>query len=188
MKSKSKEAKLNLGKYTQNGAPIVWTYVENAANDNIVYLALEGVTVYPFRCLSKERDDNISRYCYYQDSDLRDWLNSDFLKQYFTSEERMKIKEIRIPSIDEINKWLPKCVDRVCFPSMEAQNNGAEVFHSYDDKSACVYWLADSGRKVGMSATVVMANGQIYNSAYLSAVNVCVRPVIELWGEKEVWD
>lgn len=115
MKSKSKEAKLNLGKYTQNGAPIVWTYVENAANDNIVYLALEGVTVYPFRCLSKERDDNISRYCYYQDSDLRDWLNSDFLKQYFTSEERMKIKEIRIPYIDEIN-GCPNVLTGFVFP------------------------------------------------------------------------
>lgn len=35
-----------------------------------------------------------------------------------------------------------------------------------------------------MSATVVLANGKIYQSAYLAASNVCVRPVIEI-VEKE---
>lgn len=35
-----------------------------------------------------------------------------------------------------------------------------------------------------MSATIVMANGEIYKSAYLAATNVCVRPVIEMVGEK----
>lgn len=185
---KSKQTQINLGKFPKNGESIVWSYIENAVNDNRVYLAQDAVTVFPFRCISKDQNDNISRYCYYQNSDLRDWLNGDFLEQYFAPEERIKIKEVRILSIDEIKKWLPKCVDRICFPSIEAQNNGAEVFRGYDDRSACVYWLADSGRKAGMSATVVMANGQIYKSAYLSATNVCVRPVIELCGEKEAWD
>lgn len=185
---KSKQIQLNFGKYLQNSEPIVWNYIENTINNNIIYLAKDGVAVFPFRCISKERDDNISRFCYYPDSDLQDWLNGDFLKQYFISEEQTRIKEIRIPSIEEIKKWLPTCVDRICFPSMEARNNGAEVFRSYNARSTCVYWLADSGRKAGMSATVVMANGQIYKSAYLSATNVCVRPVIELWGKKEAWD
>lgn len=70
------------------------------------------------------------------------------------------------------------------FPTKYARENGAAVFKNSDSALSCVYWLADTERKAGMSATVVLANGKIYQSAYLAASNVCVRPVIEI-VEKE---
>lgn len=73
-------------------------------------------------------------------------------------------------------------------PSHMAKENGAFVYSSYNDLETCVYWLADTGRKAGMRATVVLADVKIYKSAYLATTNVCVRPVLEIIGGETQWD
>lgn len=172
-----------MGRLPKTREPIIWNYMGGDTVNKCggaCYLAKEGVAVVPFQKLPNGKNANKLRNCYYLNCDLKNWLNGEFIQLYFTKEERANIKKVRIPAIEEIIKWFPNNIERICFPSNEAKENGAAIFCSYEEKEAGIYWLADTGRKPGMSATVVMADGKIYKSAYLAATNVCVRPVIEL--------
>lgn len=181
-----KDIEICFGRFPKTREIIAWNFVESSDDgcDRLSYLAKEGVAVVPFQYLAKGMNANKLSNCYYQNSDLQRWINGEFLELYFVPEEREKIKKVSIPTIDEIGKWLPQNADRICVPSNEARVNGAAVFSSYNDMETCAYWLADTGRKAGMSATVVMADGSIYKSAYLAATNVCVRPIIEFFREE----
>lgn len=183
----TEKAEIIIGRLPETNDGIVWDCVEELLDegDSLRLLSREGLAVIPFENLLEGQNANKLKNCYYQNSDLQKWLNGEFLELYFNPEERVKIKAVTIPTIEEILKWFPEKISRVCTPSYYARENGADVYHSYNDAEACVYWLADTGRKAGMSATVVMANGQIYKSAYLAATNVCVRPVIEVFREEQ---
>lgn len=178
-----------MGHYPTSDMDIVWDCVEKSDSaGTAAYLSKEGIVAMPFVRLASGQNANKFKNCYYPTSDLKAWLEEEFLEAYFKPEERTRIKSVRIPAINDIVRWFPLKESRVCAPSYAAKENGAEEFCSYHDSKTCVYWLADTGRKQGMSASVVMADGKIYKSAYLAAENVCVRPVIEIAGGTMRWD
>ena len=180
---------IKIGHYPISNDYIVWNYVETSEDESTdYYLSNEGIAVKPFMKLANGQDANMLKNCYYMSSDLKKWLNSEFLEVCFNPEERKRIKSVSIPTINNIVNWLPLDEYRVCIPSPVAKENGASVYSSYNDLETCVYWLTDTGRKAGMSATVVLADGKIYKSAYLAATNVCVRPVLEIIRGKTRWD
>lgn len=178
-----------IGHYPIRNDYIVWNYVDKSEDASTAYfLSNEGIAVKPFMKLANGQDANKLKNCYYISSDLQKWLNGEFLEEYFNPEERKRIKSVSIPTINNIVNWFPLEEYRVCMPSPMAKENGASVYSSYNDLETCVYWLADTGRKAGMSATVVLADGKIYKSAYLATTNVCVRPVLEIIGGETQWD
>ena len=147
------------------------------------FISSEGIISIPYMIQLDGQDANQVK-CYYQNSSLKKWIDKTFPNVFFSPVERECILDIYIPSIKEIKEWYPNKKYRICIPSNYAKASGAETYKSYINKDAGTYWLADSGRKDGYSATIVMADGKIYQSAYLSAANVCVRPaiVIKLGG------
>lgn len=176
----------NFGRIPGSQEYLSWDLVEmpETPNDYTRIIANQGIAVAPYVNISENQNANKLRKCSYENSDLKSWLNEVFLNTFFSEEERKIIKSINVPSVAEIEKWFPEEKDRKVFPTKYARENGAAVFKNSDSALSCVYWLADTERKAGMSATVVLANGKIYQSAYLAASNVCVRPVIEI-VEKE---
>lgn len=178
------------GHYLNTDESMRWYYVGGSSeSESTVHLiSIEGIATMPFMSLHDGQNANQVR-CYYQNSDIKRWIDEIFLIKYFSQVERESILDIYIPSARDIKKWFPDQQSRICIPSNIAKINGAETYRSYDNKYAGTYWLSDSGRKDGYSATVVMADGKIYRSAYLSATNVCVRPVITVkFGGVIRWD
>ena len=169
--------KIEIGKIEE---PIEWTVVEEDEK-RVIAIAEKGIIVRPFDDVMNKGIKKI----FWENSDLNQYLNNDFLKN-FSDLEKQKIIEISIPSIADIERWMPKRSDKVCQPTDYAIRRGASKY-GYDGEG-CVYWLSDTGRRKGLSATVILANGVIYQSAYMYAENVCVRPMIIIRKEIRKWE
>lgn len=149
---------------TKNG--ITWFRVSNEENFDI-YLAEKAVASKAF--------NEKSRKTYWNSSSLKFWLEQ-FLDNSFTGSEKESIIKICIPTVNQIIEWFPVRQDRKCYASEGAMEDGISLFE--DSNNACTYWLQDTGRRDGLSSTIVLANGVIYKSAYMAAKNVGVRPYI----------
>lgn len=115
---------------------------------------------------------------YWEECSLHSWLLDCFVKELTDTGKCSNIAEISIPTIEQICRWFPEREKRICKASDYAKHLDIALFPPHDD--ICCYWLQDSGRREGYSATVVLSNGTIYNSAYMSAGNVGVRPCIKV--------
>ena len=157
------------GHYPDCDQSISWLKMESNKEYDI-FLSEYAVSAKPFLTERKK--------AYWNESSLFEWISKDFLTLYFSESERMQILEVSIPAIDQIIRWMPEKSARKCFASELAISNGVDLFP--DDEGCCVYWLQDTGRRNGYSATVVLANGNIYRSSYMLAGNVGVRPYIKI--------
>lgn len=166
--------------------PLSWKLVEfTGKNYNIARLiASKCIAVVPFSCTSSPQE--LYKQAFYENSYIRKWLSEVFIREFFNEQEKEKIISVSIPNIHQMEKWLPEEIDKICKPTKFSIDNGASVFNNHMNSVSCAYWLADTGRKPGYSSTVVLSNGKIYKSAYMSAPNVCVRPVIDII-RKEQW-
>ena len=141
-------------------------------------IASKCIAVVPFSCPSNPQE--LYKQLFYEDSYIKKWLSKVFIREFFNEQEREKIISVSIPNIHQMEKWFPEEIDRICKPTKFSIDNGASVFNNHMNSVSCTYWLSDTGRKPGYSSTVVLSNGKIYKSAYMSAHNVCVRPVIDI--------
>lgn len=166
--------------------PLSWELVEfTGKNYNIARLiASTCIAVVPFSCTSSPQE--LYKQSFYENSYIRKWLSEVFIREFFNEQEKEKIISVSIPNIHQMEKWFPEEIDKICKPTKFSIDNGASVFNNHMNSVSCAYWLADTGRKPGYSSTVVLSNGKIYKSAYMSAPNVCMRPVIDII-RKEQW-
>ena len=157
-----------MGKYN-NQEPIRWISVSET-DEFIILLSICAVSAKPF--------ENEKRISSWNECSLNAWLHQSFLQSVFSLSEQSRLMEIAIPTIEQILTWLPIRTDRKCLASVPALADNIAVFSASGD--CCTYWLQDTGRRPGMSATIVLPNGGIYQSAYMGATNVGVRPYIKL--------
>ena len=163
-----------------------WELVEVTGKNynNARLISSKCIAVVPFSCTSSPQE--LYKQSFYEDSYIRKWLNEVFIREFFNEQEREKIISVSIPNIHQMEKWFPEEIDRICEPTKFSIDSGTSVFNNHTNGKSCAYWLADTGRKPGYSSTVVLSNGKIYKSAYMSAPNVCVRPIIDII-RKEQW-
>lgn len=93
----------------------------------------------PFKRLLHRQNANKFKDCYYMSSDLKNWLNVEFLEKYFKTEERIWIKSVNIPLISDIIRRFPYEENQICISSYITKENGAAIVHSYNDSESCVY-------------------------------------------------
>lgn len=148
-------------------------------------IATKCIAAVPF--CRPDSPQELYKQSFYEESYIKKWLNEVFIKEFFSEQERERIINISLPDIHKMEEWFPWEIDRICEPTRFAIDDGADVFNNHIHNNSCTYWLLDTGRKPGYSATVVLSNGKIYKSAYMSARNVCVRPVIDII-RKEQWN
>ena len=160
---------MEFGKYPHSMQPLSFRKMISEKDYNI-FLAEKAVTAHCFHeNFGKEK-------IYWESCSLHTWLQHDFLVDYFSETQRERIIEINIPTISQLLTWFPVQADRKCFASEQAVEDGIVLFA--ESGNSCTYWLQDTGRIDGMSATVVLPNGGIYQSAYMMADNVGVRPYV----------
>lgn len=126
---------------------------------------------------------------------IREWLNSAFYNDAFTSDEQKMIQDSSVTadknpnyttnsgkdvtdklfllSIDEANKYLLSDSARMCIASEYALKKGANVV-----MGKCNWWLRTQGYTQNRVAFVQGYGGIDINGQYVSADGLCVRPAL----------
>lgn len=142
-------------------------------------------------------------------SDIREWLNSEFIDHTFNEEERSLLKhepiityvdpesdrtvttedKVFLLSIEEVEHYFPEKADRKLLPSEYASNhgvhayNGDETEYKIDDHGCCWWWLRSPAYDKRL-ATCVYLDGGFVNRTVNAKVGA-VRPAVWLSFNKE---
>lgn len=112
-------------------------------------------------------------------SDLKAWLESDFVSQAFSDEEKEDIDgSPTLLTTDEANQYFESDESRVCYPTKQAVKNGAWV----DDNDACYWWLSspsDGGSDMWFATACVDSDGGVASwGIRVVRPDVAVRPAL----------
>lgn len=182
--------------YTNGPEPIVWRVLE-VTKKSILLMSEE--------CLEQRYFHNTYEEAIWRDSDIRKWLNGEFLDRAFTMAERRAIRKGKIKTMISAGEHAGKGVvteDKVYLLSTaEATNplygfypeadsktktrcakatNYAVVNNGYqNEENAVCWWLRDNGVTLKHGA-YVFVNGKITTSYFMGRRNDGVRPVVRL--------
>ena len=122
----------------------------------------------------------------WKDSSVRSWLNNDFYKSAFDSEERSRIcsqkvdvkagkDKVFLLSRDEVEAYFPTKADRLCEASEYAVSRNAYV----NTKTGCSWWLLrTAGTKKGNVMSVNSDGAMDYDGGKVESKRGTVRPAI----------
>lgn len=129
--------------------------------------------------LDAHRFDNDRSY--WESSELRTWLNDDFMNKAFTADEQQKLSEINGDKVSLLTKYQAKeyfnsKTDRRAKPTAYAKKRGATVNDTYDTGW---WWLCSPGGYDDLAAYVGANGGILYHGGYLVDLDYgSVRPVV----------
>ena len=109
-------------------------------------------------------------------SELRTWLNSDFLNSAFNAAELGKIDQVDGESVfllskAEVERFFPDRNSRRCAPTKYAEKRGVEPIDGY-----ARWWLRAPGNG-SFYASFVQAKG-LFNNSYVYCEEIMVRPAV----------
>ncbi len=166
---------VEFGSYEQDGdtsngkEPIEWRVL--AVEGNRAYVVSEkGLDAHAFNEDAGDGND-------WSSSDLKKWLENDFVSQAFAGNE---VKEIdgtpTLLSVDEVSKYFKSDNDRICMPTLQAVNDGAWILD--EDNGASTWWLRSPGRRSDFAARV-LDDGMVRSGGdYVDAAGIAVRPAL----------
>lgn len=185
---------ITFGAYEQDGnasnrkEPIEWVVLDKADN-KVLVLSTKALDCKPYN----DRDVG----CTWKTCSLREWLNDEFYKTAFPSEDQERIvltdvaahenpdfstnpgmntdDYIFLLSVDEVNQYLPYDVDRMCSPTEYAKEHGG-----FEKKSlgTCWWWLRTPG-ETSSDACSVNSDGTIdTDDGTVNSDKGCVRPAM----------
>ncbi len=136
----------------------------------------------------------------WENSDLRAWLNKDFISSAFTKSERALIKATSIEnngnsdykvdgsknttdsifllSIDEAKRYFPKTIDRICKSTAYADSQGSELGTLTE---YCRWWLRNPGSSLYNASSVKIDGFILEVGTPVSVDKSFVRPA--MWVE-----
>ena len=150
---------VKFGKYPQNNGsvpePIEWQILENDGK-TVLVVSKYGLDSHPYHGTST----NIN----WRDCDLRKWLNSEFINQAFSSDERERIAESTVSTEEcgetqdkvfclsemEARKFFVSDIARKCLLTPYAMSRNAKK----SDDGYCWYWLRSPGSYACLAAGV----------------------------------
>ena len=109
----------------------------------------------------------------WETSDLKAWLEREFLPGVFTDDERSFIREVTCLSSEEAERYFRDDEDRICKPTPHAVQN-----LSWDE--GCYWWLRSRGTGDAMFAAFVRPDGSIDKRGGSVAAFRAVRPALRL--------
>ena len=168
---------------TENRKEIVeleWNILFEDQEKVLLHLAY-GICTMPY--------DSAGKKVQWENSNIRKWLQKDFLTKAFCSEEFDKIMEVDIEHLKDIRNSSPtvyKTKEKVFLLSereiLSFQLNKEEwqrnLMAGLEEKSYGAWWLRSFGRLEGISMGVVRPDGIIYPSGDIRADNVMVVPAL----------
>ena len=185
---------VKFGRYPQNNGdvkePIEWLVLEVNSNEALL-ISRYGLDCKPYN----EEYTDIT----WEDSDLRKWLNNDFLKMAFSGEEQLKIKlsdivnnnnwkygtsggnntqdRVFCLSLAEAEQYFKNDSERQCRPTAHTRNQGAWV----DIGNGCCYWWLRSPGDCQYYASHVGTRGALIpDGGLVNFDRNAVRPALRL--------
>lgn len=163
---------ITFGSYPQNGVepePVEWRVLE--VRDGKALMISEYL-------LDARKYDSQSNE--WENSELRAWLNNEFLNKAFSPEEREKLNGIEGDKVSlltksESRKYFSANNDRMGITTSYARKNGAN--YSGGDNSG--WWWLRSPAFHGCNASIVLDSGCVYDYGnVIGYIHGCVRPVV----------
>lgn len=186
---------VTFGKYEQNNKlsdgkeEIEWRVLDKDADGNMFV-----VSRYALDC---RRYHNSVDQITWEECDLRQWLNNDFISTAFAPHEKKQIKTVTVEnrdnsdydtdggndtkdkifllSIDEAKTYMPSTVERVCLATKYAESQGSQL---ESITKGCRWWLRSPGSTL-YSASFVKLDGFIMQlGTPVSLEKLPVRPAM----------
>lgn len=186
---------IKFGKYPQGAdgsvLPIEWIVLDVTGNEAFL------ISRYALDCKPFENKDISWRWCWWESSELRRWLNNDFIKSAFSDEDTTKIliselkkngnpksdiwsgndtrDRVFCLSIAEVEQYFTNNKDRQCVPTAYASKQGV-----YVKNNCCYWWLRSPGHLEQLSAGI-NEDGSLYWIGFPNNDWQCaVRPALRL--------
>ncbi len=185
------------GKYEQDNSTsngkeeVEWRVVDKDENGGILV-----VSRYALDCRSYH---DSAEQVTWETSEIRSWLNSDFYSSAFSKEERAAVKTVTLEnpdnsdyktdggnstkdkifllSIDEVKRYFPSTVERICIATKYAEAQGTDIDSI---THYCRWWLRSPGSTL-YAASFVKVDGFILQlGAAASLEKRSVRPAMWL--------
>jgi len=162
---------------TANGAePIEWEVLDTDG-DNILLISKSALDSRAYH----SRNTNIS----WKDSDLRAWLNGEFLENAFSDSEHCQMREVVLEpgirdrlfllSAEEALYYFPGDEDRLCEATRYAVRQGAYVNKTTDGS----WWLLRTPSTASQCVMSVNSDGTMdYDGGKVASARGTVRPVV----------
>ncbi|MBQ7502157.1 hypothetical protein IJT93_05505 [bacterium] len=158
--------------------PIRWLIAEvDIEKRQALLISKKGLDCRPYHSLTVNPG--------WEASELRRWLNGDFLQEAFTSEELERLlpaghsgaepqERVFILSKDELDRYLPAISERRCQITAYAFSRGGYC----DDQGDCCWWLRTDPKEAD-KCSVISYGGGAYEMEADFAHN-CIRPAIRI--------
>ncbi len=187
-------SRVEFGSYEQDGnaengkEAIVWKVVDTDG-DKLLLVAENVLEMQKFYAVRNNTN--------WKSSNVRQWVNGNFLTGSFTEEEAAKIVEIEVKtsanpqtgtaggetttdklfvlSIDEILKYFPEQADRMAAATAHAAANGVSVDPNFGTSG---YWTRTMGETAKEAAYVYYYGDISYNGAVVRTDYLGVRPAV----------
>ena len=151
------------------GEPIEWRVLE-IADGTALAISERGLDCRPFNSSRAKGND-------WETSDLKAWLEREFLPGAFSDDEQCRIREVPCLSVDEVKQYFSGDDDRICYPTAYAKAQGLWTFSS----GRCLWWLRSPGSYGSEYAALVDFDGYVCTSGYYVALDLlAVRPALIL--------
>lgn len=186
---------IRLGEYeqdnkTSNGKEeLEWKVLEKDENGNMLVISLHAIDCRRYHSSVEQVS--------WETSEIRKWLNNDFITTAFTDSQKSKIKTVTIKntdnsdyktdggndtkdkvfllSIDEAKQYMPSVLERICLATAYAEAQGSELESL---TKACRWWLRSPGA-VLYNASFVKIDGFILQYGSSASLDKCsVRPAM----------
>ena len=186
------------GKYEQDNTSsngkeeIEWKVLEKDENGRMLV-----VSRYALDCRNYHSSPNQVTW---ENSDIRRWLNNDFISTSFSSSEKASIKTVTIEntgnsdykvnggnstkdrvfllSIDEAKRYFSNNIDRICLATKYAQTQGSELDGI---TRACRWWLRSPGTTLYSASSVKIDGFILQMGTPVSIDKSFIRPA--MWIE-----
>ncbi len=186
------------GKYEQDNTSsngkeeIEWKVLDKDENGRMLVISKYAVDCVNYHSSPKQIT--------WENSDIRKWLNNDFIANAFSSKEKSYIKTTTVDnsgnpdykvnggnstndrvfllSIDEAKRYFPKAIDRICIATNHAQTKGSELDGI---TRACRWWLRSPGSTLYSASSVKIDGFILQIGTPVSIDKSFVRPA--MWIE-----
>lgn len=158
----------------QNGSePIKWLVLKRTEDD---------ITAISMKALDRKAYSNTPDNKEWGSSQLRKWLNSDFIDSAFSDEEKQQISgvngyKISIPSVNDAIGYFSSDDSRSCKPSLYVSENGGRTDINTGN---CSWWLSSPGKYNDYIADVMYDGSVNYTGTSMLSSSNCVRPMIRI--------
>ncbi len=186
------------GKYEQDNTSsngkeeIEWRVLEKDENGRMLVISR-----YALDCANYHSSPNQVTW---ENSDIRKWLNNEFVSNAFSSAEKSSIKTVTVEntgnpdykvnggndtkdrvfllSIDEAKRYFSKNIDRICIATKSAQTKGSELDGI---TRACRWWLRSPGTTLYSASSVKIDGFILQMGTPVSMDKSFIRPA--MWIE-----